>query len=247
MAQVVFDGTNYRLQDNQRLIGRNILVQRNTAQGGRLSGFTSLVGGSGYVSVPGVTFTGGGGTGAAATAVLVGSVVVDIVITNVGKGYTSAPTVGFTGGGGGSGASATAVVTNTGALKLTKANTGNSRVAHIHPVVPGERVSLRTLVYRPSSGGMTGNLFAELRYVKVQGVDANGRPLIVFQDNTSATGTLSATTDAWTTYTQEAWSNGASGAVRAPAWATHAMIVFNLDSGSAGDVYLDDIVVSRWA
>lgn len=57
-------------------------------------------GGSGYTSNPTVSFTGGGGTGAAATAVRTGNVVTAVNITNAGSGYTSPPTVVFTGGGG---------------------------------------------------------------------------------------------------------------------------------------------------
>ena len=63
--------------------------------------------GSGYTSPPTVGFTGGGGSGAAATATLSGGRVIDLTITAPGSGYTSAPTVTFTGGGG-SGAAATA-------------------------------------------------------------------------------------------------------------------------------------------
>lgn len=65
--------------------------------------------GSGYSSAPTVSFSGGSGTGAAATAILVtgNSYVTGVSMTNNGTGYTSAPTVAFTGGGG-SGASATA-------------------------------------------------------------------------------------------------------------------------------------------
>lgn len=50
-------------------------------------------GGSGYTEVPGVTFTGGGGSSAAATATISGGVVTAITVTNVGSSYTSAPTV----------------------------------------------------------------------------------------------------------------------------------------------------------
>jgi len=66
-------------------------------------------GGTGYTSAPTVTFTGGGGTGASATAWVSGGAVVAVVVVNPGTGYTSAPTIGFTGGGGAS-ATATAVV-----------------------------------------------------------------------------------------------------------------------------------------
>lgn len=53
-------------------------------------------GGSGYGSVPLVTFTGGAGSNAAATATLTSGVVTAITVTNVGSGYTSAPTVVIT-------------------------------------------------------------------------------------------------------------------------------------------------------
>lgn len=64
-------------------------------------------GGTGYVTAPTVGFTGGGGTGAAATATVTAGRVTAVTITNEGTGYTSTPTIGFTGGGG-TGAAATA-------------------------------------------------------------------------------------------------------------------------------------------
>jgi hypothetical protein len=65
-------------------------------------------GGTGYTSAPTVVFTGGGGSGAAATAYIdQAGIVCGIRMTNFGSGYTSAPTISFTGGGG-SGAAATA-------------------------------------------------------------------------------------------------------------------------------------------
>ena len=56
-------------------------------------------GGSGYVTAPNVTFSGGGGgTGAQATAVINGGVVVAVLVTNGGTGYTSTPGVVFSSG-----------------------------------------------------------------------------------------------------------------------------------------------------
>lgn len=49
--------------------------------------------GSGYVEAPGVTFSGGGGSGAAATATIAGGVVTAITVTNVGSSYETVPTV----------------------------------------------------------------------------------------------------------------------------------------------------------
>lgn len=65
-------------------------------------------GGSGYTSAPSVAFSGGGGSGATATAVLGGRGVASIAKTAGGQ-YASAPTVSLTGGGG-SGATADPVM-----------------------------------------------------------------------------------------------------------------------------------------
>lgn len=76
---------------------------------GTVESVTVTNGGSSYETPPTVTFTGGGGTGAAGTAVLTADAVTSVTITNAGSGYTTAPTVGFTGGGGAS-AAGTAVI-----------------------------------------------------------------------------------------------------------------------------------------
>ena len=70
---------------------------------------TVTAGGTGYTSAPAVSFTGGGGTDATATANISSGVVTSVVITAGGSGFTSAPTVVFTGGDG-SGATATSVI-----------------------------------------------------------------------------------------------------------------------------------------
>jgi hypothetical protein len=71
------------------------------------SGLTITNAGSGYTTAPAVTFSGGGGTNAAATAVInTEGKVSGLIITNAGTGYTSAPTVAIAGT-----ATATATVT----------------------------------------------------------------------------------------------------------------------------------------
>lgn len=50
-------------------------------------------GGTKYMEIPAVSFTGGGGSSAAATAAISGGAVTSITVTNVGSAYTSAPTV----------------------------------------------------------------------------------------------------------------------------------------------------------
>ena len=76
-------------------------------------------GGTGYTSAPVVVFTGGGGSGASATAVLTSGVVTSITLSpayGTGLNYTSAPTISFTGGGG---TGATATCTIGGAITIS--------------------------------------------------------------------------------------------------------------------------------
>lgn len=77
--------------------------------------------GSGYTTAS-VSFSGGGGTGAAATA-NIGSGVNAVTVTNAGSGYTTAQ-VGFTGGGG-SGADATATISGGQIIGITVLNSGS--------------------------------------------------------------------------------------------------------------------------
>ena len=69
-------------------------------------GVTLINGGSGYTSAPTVGFSGGGGSGALATASIT-NIVNAVTLTSRGYGYTAAPIVNITGGGG-TGASAIA-------------------------------------------------------------------------------------------------------------------------------------------
>lgn len=61
-------------------------------------------GGTGYSNSFAVSFSGGGGSGAAGTAIAVGGVIQRVDMTAAGSGYTSAPTPSFAGGGGSGGA-----------------------------------------------------------------------------------------------------------------------------------------------
>lgn len=90
--------------------GAAALAQLATFKTGTVTVFVTN-GGANYTNSANtiVTFTGGGGANVAATAVLSGNVVSQVVMTNPGTGYTSAPSVAITGGGG-SGAQAIAVV-----------------------------------------------------------------------------------------------------------------------------------------
>ena len=74
------------------------------------STLTLTAAGTGYTNGTGyaLTFTGGGGTGAAGTFDVVNGAVTNLILTNQGSGYTSAPTITFTTAGAGTGATATA-------------------------------------------------------------------------------------------------------------------------------------------
>jgi hypothetical protein len=98
--------------------------------------------GTGYTSPPTVSFTGGGGSGAAATALLIPTSVASFTVVNGGSGYTSAPTVTLVGGGG-VGATATATVGASGTV---------TAVTVVDP--GGEYTSLPSVVF--SGGGGTG-------------------------------------------------------------------------------------------
>jgi Straboviridae tail sheath protein len=76
---------------------------------GSVTSLSVTAAGTGYTTAPVVTISGGGGTGATATATVSSGGVTGFVVTNPGSGYTSAPTVSL--GGPGTAASSTAVVT----------------------------------------------------------------------------------------------------------------------------------------
>jgi hyaluronate lyase len=74
-----------------------------------LGGIKVVNGGSGYTTPPTVQITGGGGTGAIATATVSAGKVTAITLTSAGTGYTTTPTITLSAVGG-SGASASALL-----------------------------------------------------------------------------------------------------------------------------------------
>jgi FtsP/CotA-like multicopper oxidase with cupredoxin domain len=96
----------------------------NAWSSGPVGGVTLTNGGTGYTAVPRVNITGGGGTGATATATLSGGAVLRVNVSSSGFGYSSAPVVTFTGGGGAS-AAATANLGNAGVRRILITNGGS--------------------------------------------------------------------------------------------------------------------------
>ena len=99
-----------------------------------VSSVTVTAGGSGYTSNPTVVFSGGGGSGAAATAVR--GTVTSITVTAAGSGYTSNPTVTISGGGG-SGATATATRTGNTVTGITVTAAGSGYTSNPTVTISG--------------------------------------------------------------------------------------------------------------
>jgi hypothetical protein len=101
-------------------------AKANSSISGPVSTISLGSGGSGYTTVPNVTFSGGGGgINAQATASITTYVSTIVVSGGGGSGYTVAPSVGFNSGGG-SGLQATAVLSSTGAVKSVSVSSGGS-------------------------------------------------------------------------------------------------------------------------
>lgn len=112
------------------------------------------VGGTYYTSAPTVAFSGGGGTGAAATAHITNGVVTSITMTAGGTGYTSAPTIAFTGGGG-TGAAATSTIA-TGAVTggvITNSGGKNVTITDTTAYASGEARAIVQLTFFDHFGG----------------------------------------------------------------------------------------------
>ena len=115
------------------------------------SGLNSAIsvtsGGSGYLGAPAVTFSGGGGNGAAGYATVSGGTVSGIVITSPGTGYASAPTITLTGGGGSGATFGTITPTaNTGG-GLTFTGNAMTTLSGANTYSGGTTISAGTLQY----------------------------------------------------------------------------------------------------
>ena len=99
-------------------------VRRRSWTTGAVKTITLTNGGSGYTTIPTITFSGTTATPATAVAVIVGGAITAINIIDNGAAYTSAPTVTITGGGG-TGASATTAITTAAEANLTATQTAS--------------------------------------------------------------------------------------------------------------------------
>lgn len=128
----------------------NIYTRTQNDNDGKIANVVVTSGGSGYVTAPTVSFTGGGGSGAAGTAYLGNSgVVAGVLMTNKGSGYTSAPSVSFSSGAAAATASlgvsnfAGRVITLLFTGTLTVTDGGNLRLAGNLNAVANTTLTLR--------------------------------------------------------------------------------------------------------
>lgn len=93
-AALLYGNTQFEAYTQDTTVGLFMVDAAETTAGGDNVTDVSLSNqGRGYVEAPGVTFSGGGGSSAAASATIAGGEVTNITISNVGSGYTSDPTV----------------------------------------------------------------------------------------------------------------------------------------------------------
>jgi autotransporter-associated beta strand protein len=112
------------------------------------SGVSSIAignGGSGYLGAPAVTFSGGGGTGAAGYAIVSGGAITQIVITNPGTGYTSAPSITLTGGGGSGATIGTISTTANTSGGMTFAGSGTTTLSAASTYTGGTTINAGTV------------------------------------------------------------------------------------------------------
>jgi hypothetical protein len=115
--------TDVAVNTNTSPVGYNTRWFGTIVRGGATITVTNR--GSGYTSAPTVSFSGGGGTGATATANISGGEVTSITVTNAGTGWTSTPDIIITGGGG-SGATAVSNIVTTETLRTQRLTVGDA-------------------------------------------------------------------------------------------------------------------------
>lgn len=108
---LVYDGSNWVVLQPAKAIsnaaaGTITLSLRCADIPGTVSALEIVAGGTGYTA-GNLSFSGGGGTGAAGTYTVSSGVINTVTITSAGRGYTTAPTVSVSGG---TGATITATI-----------------------------------------------------------------------------------------------------------------------------------------
>ncbi|GCC53540.1 hypothetical protein SanaruYs_37850 [Chryseotalea sanaruensis] len=142
-------------------------------------------GGSGYVGTPLVQFTGGGGTGATATALVNNGRVTGFTITNAGTGYTTPPTVSIISGGNTGTASSTLDPTNFRVFSVAVTSQGSGYTSA--PTITFTGASTGTTTQATATATIAnGRLVAIL--VQTQGQGYTGTPTVDIAGGGGGTG-----------------------------------------------------------
>lgn len=155
--------------NNGGLLTNTNLTTTGTLSSG-IAGVRVVDAGSGYTAAPTIGFTGGGGTGATATAAIASNALSTVTTTAAGTGYTTAPTVTVTG----TGISATASATIS---QLALLGTGNQIGGAGNLSVPAvmigggsySKIGAGSLAIATGGSTFTGNLAVEAGTVTVTG------------------------------------------------------------------------------
>ncbi|MHB1356414.1 MAG: hypothetical protein ACYCZF_10610, partial [Anaerolineae bacterium] len=119
---------------NTRTVMQFRVMSTGGAVGDPVSSISVINGGADYQTAPTVELTGGGGTGATATATLS---LDHVAVLTVGSGYDATTTVSFTGGGGGINAAATANLSGGRVVSITITNPGTGYTSAPGVVING--------------------------------------------------------------------------------------------------------------
>ena len=104
---IIDEGSGYSSAPDVVILGTGADAAATANLLGNVASVQVVTPGRGYQSIPGVSFSGGGGVGAQGTAVLTGSVI-SLTVVDGGRGWVGTPSLNITGG---NGSSATAEVT----------------------------------------------------------------------------------------------------------------------------------------
>ena len=141
------------------------IVDCNGTSSLKVQGVQVINPGYGYTTAPSIVFIGGGGSGAAATAVIGNGTVGIITVTNGGSGYASAPTVTFSGPGTGTTATGVAKINTVGIvtqIAITNAGTGYT-VAPSITISSPYMIGVGTYVYNETITGSVSGTTAKVR------------------------------------------------------------------------------------
>ena len=144
------------LSDAEKALTFGMNTTEITAGGDNVTSVAIVSGGARYLEAPAVTFSGGAGSSAAATATIAGGAVTAVTVTNVGSAYTSAPTV--------------AVAKPRRTIPLASITTATDTIAYTtHGLNAGD-----VLVYNNGGGtSATGLTSGTTYYVIASGLTAN--------------------------------------------------------------------------